>query len=223
MASSDTRNLTALKGIALAATFSLASGQLSTSALFIPAMLRPLDGSREKYPTSPSLSRQSTSALNIPSASTDGRLTPQPSGTFDFTQSVKGPYKGVARQFAQLEALTYRASVPIEVIALGMFSVAAVRSRNAGSKLWTHWAVAAGLVGTVFPLSAVWMAPLVLKIKRLGGDEEKIEPYEDAPIDRDAEKSNTVEFLTTWSYMNFGRSMLLYAAAGIGVLALLDE
>lgn len=67
------------------------------------------------------------------------------------------------------------------------------------------------------------MAPLVHKIKRLGGDEEKIEPYEDAPIDREAEKSNTVEFVTKWGYLNAARAMVMYAATGLGLYAFAME
>lgn len=75
----------------------------------------------------------------------------------------------------------------------------------------------------MFGITGVLMTPLVHKIMRISGDEEKIEPYEDAPIDREAEKSNTVEFLGKWAYVNVGRSLVMYAAAGLGALAFYTE
>lgn len=67
------------------------------------------------------------------------------------------------------------------------------------------------------------MAPLALKLKRLAGDAEKVEPYEDAPIDREAEKSNTVEFLRKWSALNVARSVGVFAAGVCGVVGLVAE
>ncbi|CAK1359359.1 unnamed protein product [Cercospora beticola] len=74
---------------------------------------------------------------------------------------------------------------------------------------WKCWLGAAGVLVTVDLLKAFFMAPLALKILRIAGDAEPIEPYEDAPIDREAEKSNTVQFLRKWNVLNLASGLVL--------------
>ena len=132
-------------------------------------------------------------------------------------------YKVVAQAFGQMDTLAFRAQVPLEFVTAAAYGLIAYRSRNAGSSMWTHWAASAGLVAALFPFTGALMHPLTHKLLRLGGDEEKIEPYEDSPPDRDAEKSNTVEFLTKWSALNFVRTLGVAAAAAVSMRAVLLE
>lgn len=83
--------------------------------------------------------------------------------------------------------------------------------------------MSAGIVASVFPFTGFSMAPLALKLARLAGDAEKVEPYEDAPIDREAEKSNTVEFLRKWNALNVARTAGVFAAGVVGITALVAE
>lgn len=224
--STETRNWIALKGIALAATFSVATTQSTASLLVLPSLLRPLNNTTSTASSSRSPSRPSSS-LRIPTVGSEesGRLTPQPqeNKVFNFSLGTSGTYKAVAQQFAQLDALNFRVCVPIEIFAIGVFSVAAWRARSVNNGAWVHWAATAGAIASIFPYTGALMAPLVHKVKRLGGDEEKIEPYEDAPIDREAEKSNTVEFLGQWGLLNAARAAMMYAATGVGLYAFAME
>lgn len=214
----ETRNWIALKGIALAATFSIATTQSTTSIFFIPSLLRPLNTASSSSSATPS---RPASSLRVPTLASEesGRLTPQPqeNKVFNFSLGTSGTYKAVAQQFAQFDTLNFRFSVPVEIFAIGVFSVAAYRARSVNNAAWVHWAATAGAIASIFPYTGALMAPLVHKMKRLGGDEEKIEPYEDAPIDREAEKSNTVEFLTQWGYLNAARAAMMYVATGWGL------
>lgn len=222
--STETRNWIALKGIALAATFSIATTQSTSSLFFVPALLRPLKTTSSADSKSPS---RPSSSLRIPTVASEdsGRLTPQPQDNkvFNFSLGTSGTYKAVAQQFALFDSLNFSICVPIEIFAISVFSIAAYRARNVNNGSWTQWAATASVVASIFPYTGALMAPLVHKIKRLGGDEEKIEPYEDAPIDREAEKSNTVEFVTKWGYFNAARAVVMYAATGLGLYAFAME
>ena len=66
------------------------------------------------------------------------------------------------------------------------------------------------------------MVPIDHKLARLGGEEEKVEPYEDMPPDRDAERINTVKFLGDWNRLNVVRSVVMFAAGGLGLWGLMD-
>lgn len=66
------------------------------------------------------------------------------------------------------------------------------------------------------------MVPLDHKIARLGGEEEKLEPFEDMPPDRDAERINTVDFLGQWNSLNKLRSTIMFAAGGLGLWGLVE-
>lgn len=215
---SESRNWIAVKGLALASTFAVAATQIQTSAVIIPSLLRPLDSSQPSSPSQPP--SRPTSSLRVPS-SNDGRLTPQPSENkvFTFSLGSSGTYKAVAQQFAKHDELNFRVVPAIELANIALFGFSAYRARNVGNPVWTNYAAAAGLLLSVFPLTGVFMSPLVHKLRRLAGDEEKIEPYEDAPPDREMEKSNAVEFLTKWGYLNAARAGLILAASGFGLVA----
>lgn len=122
-----------------------------------------------------------------------------------------------------MDARAFRFQVPFELLTIAAYGVIAYRSRSAGSSLWKHWAAAAGLIAAVFPFTGAMMVPLGHKIMRIGGDEEKIEPYEDAPIDREMEKSNTVEFLGQWNTYNIARTLSVFTAGVVAIRALVLE
>ena len=67
------------------------------------------------------------------------------------------------------------------------------------------------------------MVPIDHKLAQLSGEEEKVEPFEDAPPDRDAERRNTVEFLGKWNSLNRLRSIIMFAAGGIGLWGLVEQ
>lgn len=66
------------------------------------------------------------------------------------------------------------------------------------------------------------MVPIDHKLARLGGVEEKVEPFEDSPPDRDAERINTVKFLGDWNRLNVVRSAVMFAAGGLGLWGMVD-
>lgn len=66
------------------------------------------------------------------------------------------------------------------------------------------------------------MVPLNKKLAQIAGEEEKPEPYEDAPLDRDAERKNTVLFLRQWNSLNTLRSSIMFVAGGLGLWGLVD-
>lgn len=118
-----------------------------------------------------------------------------------------------------MEALNFPFVVPIELFAIGVFSVSAYRARSVGNLEWRKWASAAAILGSVFPYRIALMEGLVHKIKRIGGDEEKVEPYEDAPPDREMERGNTVEFVRSWNVYNVARAGIIYVATFTGLVA----
>lgn len=66
------------------------------------------------------------------------------------------------------------------------------------------------------------MVPIDHKIAQIGGEEEKPEPFEDAPLDREAERRNTVEFLGRWNALNLVRTVVVGVAGGLGVWSLVE-
>lgn len=145
-----------------------------------------------------------------------GRLTPQTSHrAFDFALHLgsSGTYKAVARQFARLHSLSTVYNVPLETIAVASYGMLAYRAR--GTMMGKSWAAAGAVLVGVDILKAWFMAPLALKVLRVAGDAEPVEPYEDAPIDREAEKSNTVQFLRKWNMLNLGSSLVLLGTAAL--------
>ncbi|CZT15206.1 uncharacterized protein RCC_01082 [Ramularia collo-cygni] len=241
--SSQSHNTLALKGFAITSTLAVATAMGSTSLLFIPSLLRPITKPARPSPStnvspmpSPTPSRQG-SILNIPTlTSTDGRLTPQPSndgrltpqpgagsGGFNFNWGTSGTYQAVAQQFSRLNTTAASIQVPLELLTIAAYGVVAYNGRKSGDSAWTYWATSAGIIASVFPFTGFSMAPLALKLARLAGDAEKVEPYEDAPIDREAEKSNTVEFLRKWNALNIARTVGVFAAGVVGITALVSE
>ena len=204
-----------LRPLAYTSTILLGLNGLSTSIFFVPALLRPIT-SAINIPEQSSR-KTSSSSLSVPQTPVEsGRLTPNPQHsqrTFDFGLHLgsSGTYKAVAQQFGRLHSLSTVYNVPLETIAVGSFGMLAYRAR--GTAIGKSWAAAGAVLVTVDILKAWFMAPLALKLLRVAGDAEPVEPYEDAPIDREAEKSNTVQFLRKWSTLNLGSSLVVLSTA----------
>ncbi|KAF7186093.1 hypothetical protein HII31_12554 [Pseudocercospora fuligena] len=213
-----------LKTFALASTFYLGSAMATTTFLVFPPMLRPLlyKSQSQSQPPTPSITRPSSS-LNVPQTPIEsGRLTPTVSTRgFDFALALgsSGAYKAVAQQFSAMETAMFRVQVPLEFATIAAFGIVAHRARVAGNGIWTRWATAAALVAAIFPFTGALMAPLGHKVARIAGDEEKVEPYEDAPIDREAEKSNTVQFIKKFAALSIARTAIVLGAGLVGASA----
>jgi hypothetical protein len=113
--------------------------------------------------------------------------------------------------------------VPPELLSILASGYLAYTSYNSHSNAAGHkWAAVAALIASIFPLTGGFMVPIDHKLARLGGEEEKVEPYEDMPPDRDAERINTVKFLGDWNRLNAVRSAVMFAAGGLGLWAMVD-
>lgn len=208
-----------------------AAGSLGiTSGCFIPALLRPLrriDAPATK--SSPSVAK-GTDGLPPPSLSApeptieSGRLTPQASiRDFDldarYSSDSSDAYTIVAKQFVFLETrLAAITTLTFPLALFGFGGLAIGQYRQYGRSGLGLWAAGFGLVASAAMLSQIHMSPLVHKTARIAGDEEKIEPYEDAPIDREAEKSNTIDFIERWHTLNAWRTLLVASAFNIALL-----
>ena len=192
-------------------TLFIAGGMASTSTQFIPALIT----AAQKNPSRPGMDRQNT-----------GRLTPQPNESKQLSldsltsKSFDG-YRAAAQQFVVMSKTAFATQVPFELASILASSYLAYHSYSNGLRSSANkWAAVAILVTSVFPLTGGLMVPLDHKIARLGGDEEKLEPFEDAPPDREAERRNTVEFLGRWDTLNRVRSLVMFAAGSVGLWAL---
>ncbi|KAK5175683.1 uncharacterized protein LTR77_000822 [Saxophila tyrrhenica] len=195
-------------------TLFIAGGMASTSTQFIPALI--------------------SAAQKVPSRNQNegsGRLTPQPdvskqlgidANTRAAVFSFDG-YRAAAQQFVLMSKTAFTSQVPAELLTIAVSGYLAYHSyssrlSNAGYK----WAAVAALVATIFPLTGGMMVPIDHKIARLGGDEEKVEPFDDAPPDREMERMNTVEFLGRWNTLNKVRSVVMVAAGAVGLWGLVE-
>ena len=206
--------LAAKVGVTASALF-IAGGMASTSMQFIPALITAV----QRAPSRPSAS-----------SATSGRLTPQPSESKTLEQSSLAGnssydgYKAAAQQFVSMSKTAFATQVPLELLSILASTSLAYRSYSRGITNAGHkWAALAVLVASIFPLTGGFMVPLDHKIARLGGEEEKLETYEDAPPDREAERRNTVEFLGRWDTLNRLRSVIMFTAGGLGLWQLVEQ
>lgn len=205
----------ALKGVVAVSSFFIAGGMMSTSIQFLPSLIAIARSS-----TTPSECADSAMRLQI------CHLTPTTEDkTFDLADPSANSagcesYKLAAQQFSLMSKAAFASQVPIELLSVAAASYLAVHLRSLGQGTWQKWAVVAGLIASVFPFTGMLMIPIDHKIARLGGEEEKVEPYDDAPLDREAEKSNTVEFLTKWTTLNSIRAVQMLVAGGVAIWAL---
>ena len=139
-------------------------------------------------------------------------------------------YKVAAMQFTLMSKTSFRTLVPGELLSIITSGYLAYHYRSHTTTLlsrslllpWQKWAVVSALIFAVFPFTLTLMAPLELKIARLAGEEPPIEPYEDAPPDRDMERGNAEGFLLGWNGFNAIRSGLLLVAGGVGLWGLVE-
>lgn len=216
----------ALRGFALGSTLWISSAMASTSIIFIPALLRPLLASTTSSTTSSAF--KSTPHLHPlqpqPQTQPEVHLTPRTELSNPLATTTPNPSRLAAQQFIRLDALSFRAQVPLELLTIAAFTTLSISTRRlrASGLLhapWLHYASAATLIAAVFPYTGALMVPLVHKVARAGGDEDPVEPYEDAPLDPDAVKGNVVEFLSGWSKLNAWRTVGVLAAGVLGVRA----
>ncbi|KAK3671500.1 hypothetical protein LTR78_008599 [Recurvomyces mirabilis] len=113
--------------------------------------------------------------------------------------SASSGYKIAAMQFTLMSRTAFATQVPPELLTIigSGFLAYHYRSLSLPASIWGKWAAVAGLMTAIFPLTGGFMVPLDHKIARIAGQEPPVEPFEDAPMDREMEKSNTEEFLET--------------------------
>ena len=211
------RSLFALKAAVTGTTLFIAGGMASTSIQFVPALIY----AAQKAPSRPGISRAES-----------GRLTPQPNETKQLANPAPGSvgggnvwdgYKSAAAQFANMSKTAFVTQVPPELLSILASAYLAYTGYTSHSRLSGHkWAAVAALIASIFPLTGGFMVPIDHKLARLGGEEEKVEPYEDMPPDRDAERINTVKFLGQWNRLNAVRSVVMFAAGGLGLWGLME-
>ena len=202
-----------MKAAVTGTTLFIAGGMASTSIQFLPAIV----AAAQKAPSRPEMGRGES-----------GRLTPQPNESKNLSNiNVAGGapksssfdgYRGAAQQFVAMSKTAFATQVPPELLSIIASAYLAYHSYTKDTKIAGHkWTAVAVLIASIFPLTGGLMVPIDHKLARLSGDEEKLEPYEDAPPDREAERRNTVEFLGKWNSLNRLRSAIMFAAGGVGL------
>lgn len=215
MANAPARDTTTILGIKAAVTGStllIAGGMANTSLSFIPNLIK----AAQTMPSRPALSRLES-----------GRLTPQPESSKTLSSangSGNEGYRMPAQQFAAMSKTAFATQVPPELLSIAASGYLAYHYQRLGSSFAGYkWTAVAVLIASIFPLTGALMVPLDHKLAQIGGVEEKPEPYEDAPLDRHAERRNAVEFLRKWNSLNTLRSAIMFVAGGIGLWSLVEE
>jgi len=219
----DSPALLALKGLSVGTTLFIAGSMTTTSLQFLPSLV---------------LATQARDSGRSKSRMESGRLTPQPTsgsdkelyltpgaalqGKIDDAMISTRGYKLAAQQFSLMSKTAFVTQVPPELLTILASGFMAYHFHNVGHGVWIRWAAVAGLVASVFPLTGGLMVPLDHKIARLAGEEAAVEPYEDAPPDREAERSNAEDFLKKWNNLNMIRAGIMAVAGGIGLWTLLE-
>ncbi|WPG97362.1 Hypothetical protein R9X50_00013700 [Acrodontium crateriforme] len=221
--------LPALKGFVTASCLIVAGSMTATSLQFLPGLIGIAQHSVE---------RSASSRVE------SGRLTPnpEPSNPAPETKSIHltvpdasnwpaqklnasvAGHKIAARQFSLMSKSAFLSQVPFELLSIissGYLAYYYRRHITLSPHIWKSWAAVAGLITIVFPYTGIMMVPYDHKIARIAGFEEKLESYEDAPPDHDAEKTNTVEFLTKWNSLNGVRAVIMTLAGSLGLYTLL--
>lgn len=212
----DNVPILAIKAAVTGTALFIAGGMASTSFQYIPALVT----AARKAPSRPEISRAES-----------GRLTPQPDESKQLSAAAGGftggpafdGYKGAAQQFVTMSKAAFTTQVPPELFSIAASAYLAYHSYTKDTKIAGHkWTAVAVLIASIFPLTGGLMVPLDHKLAQLSGEEEKVEPFEDMPPDRDAERRNTVEFLSKWNALNRLRSAIMFTAGGIGLWGLVE-
>jgi len=221
----DSPALAAMKGFAIGSSLFLAGSMATTSLQFIPGLVL---ATQQKDSSRPKPSRMESGRLTPqPTAANENKqlgLTPQAALQGKLSESVKHAgqgYKIAAMQFSLMAKTAFVSQVPFEVLTILASGFVAYQYRSLGSSTWQKWAAITGLVTSIFPLTGALMGPVALKLARIAGEEPQIEPFEDAPLDREMERGNTEQFLLEWNTLNSVRSAIMLAAGGVGLWSLL--
>lgn len=231
----DSAPISVLKAVVTGTTLFIAGGMASTSLQFVPSLV----AAAQKAPARSKSNRMESGRLTPqPSAQKENKafnltapgMDLRPTSSMGTNGSDVSGYKVAANQFVAMSKTAFATQVPPElltIIASGFLTYNSYRHRLSTPSTvisstsmvaaWQKWAAVAALVVFVFPLTGGFMVPIDHKIARIAGAEEKIEPYEDAPLDTDAERTNTVEFLGKWNTLNMVRSAVMLVAGGIGL------
>lgn len=214
-AARDGNTILGIKAAVTGTTLLIAGGMASTSLQFIPGLIT----AAQRAPERPQVNRLES-----------GRLTPQPQETKGLTIARNAPsstasegYRLPAQQFLAMSRTAFALQVPPELLSIAASGYLAYHSYQHSTMGAGHkWTAVAVLIAAVFPLTGGFMVPLNKKLAQIAGEEEKPEPYEDAPLDRDAERKNTVLFLRQWNSLNTLRSSIMFVAGGLGLWGLVD-
>ncbi|KAI6870035.1 hypothetical protein KC333_g3522 [Hortaea werneckii] len=222
----DTPVVAALKGLTLGSTLFIAGSMTTTSLQFLPSLVlaaQTRDSSRNRGLESGRLTPvptpgQEKKELNLtPQAALQGKID-------ESAKQVGQGYKIAALQFGLMSKTSFATIMPLEAVTVLASGFLAYHYRSIGlsASAWGKWAAVAGLVASVFPLTGIAIAPLDHKLLRMAGEEAQIEPYEDAPPDREMERDNTEKFLKSWNTFNFVRAGLVATAGAVSVWSLLE-
>lgn len=224
----DSPLLATAKALTITSTLYAASSITHTNLTTIPTLL---------LATSQPASASANSRRPQSNRMESGRLTPQPQtnetakqlGNLNpsaalnnaLNENIEPPspegYKLASQQFLLLTRSSAATQLPAEVLAIVASSYVAYAHRGLGTKVWLPWAVVAGLVASVFPLGKLMLAPEELKLSRMAGEKEGVEPYEDSPPDWEMERGNTEGFLRSWRGWNVVRGAVVGVAGVVGV------
>lgn len=222
----DTPFLLGLKGFSVGTALFVAGSMVTTNLQFLPSLVfvaqqRDIKGSNsariESGRLTPTITDERKPLNLTPQAALQGSLDTS-------ALSASSGYKIAALQFSLMSKTAFATQVPFELITIAASGYLAYRYRASAlpASIWGKWAAVAGLVAAVFPLTGGFMVPIDHKIARIAGEESQVEPYEDAPPDREAERTNTEAFLKQWGALNTFRAGLVAVAGGVGLWSLLE-
>ncbi|KAK5703506.1 hypothetical protein LTR17_022064 [Elasticomyces elasticus] len=222
----DSATLLGLKGFTVGTCVFIAGSMVTTSAQFVPALLLASQQKEDKR-SRPTESGRLTPAATSASENKQMNLNPAAAlkGALDTAALSAGSgYKVAALQFSMMSKTAFVTQVPFELLSVIASGYLAYHYRSAGlaGSVWGKWAAVAGLMTAIFPLTGGLMVPIDHKIARIAGEEPAVEPYEDAPPDKDLERENTETFIKQWGGLNNIRAAMVAAAGGIGLWSLLE-
>lgn len=223
----DSPLLVAVQGLAVGSTLFVAGSMATISIQALPALVL-ASKQKDRRPSS-SRGMESGRLTPQPSSGNEKQLSLTPVSTMqgnlgEQALSASSGYKIAAMQFSLMSKTAFATQVPAELLAIIASGYMAYHYRAAAlpASIWGKWAAVAGLIAAVFPLTGGFMVPIDHKIARIAGEEAQVEPYEDAPPDREMERSNTEGFLKQWGALNTIRTGLMAAAGGVGLWSLLE-
>lgn len=104
-----------------------------------------------------------------------------------------------ARLFASVNELSMKYNIPLEVLSMLSFGALAYKARAHDG--WKGWVAAVGVLGSIFPLKNMLMAPCAKNIAR-----------------EDVQGQELDDSLRTWSVLNLARSGIVLGAGVVAVV-----